>query len=123
MAALQTAMFPILVIRLPKREGDGAEEAGRHLKRKTRIRGVFGEGDEEKNGRDGREEKGRAKSDRCGISRAIFRGASFLLRGPHKHFLSRGNGAPLPFLLSFPLYPAPSPPPALASSLPHVLRG
>lgn len=62
MAALQTAMFPILVIRLPKREGDGEEEAeaGRHLKRKTRIRGVFGEGGKEEDeemrtGRKGKE--------------------------------------------------------------------
>lgn len=65
MAALQTAMFPILVIRLPKREGDGEEEAeaGRHLKRKTRIRGVFGEGGKEgdEETRTGRKGKGKVR--------------------------------------------------------------
>lgn len=66
MAALQTAMFPILVIRLPKREGDGEEEAeaGRHLKRKTRIRGVFGEGGEEKDVEmDGKKRGGESPTD------------------------------------------------------------
>lgn len=95
MAALQTAMFPILVICLPKREAEAEEKAetGRHLKRKARIRACsMREGGAkrkgaQKGGERGR--KGKKKSDWRGISRAIFRGASFLLRGPQTFSFSR----------------------------------
>lgn len=61
MAALQTAMFPILVICLPKREVKGEEKAetGRHLKRKARIRACSMKGTKRRAHRKG--EKGKEK--------------------------------------------------------------
>lgn len=118
MAALQTAMFPILVIRLPKLEGDGEEktEAGRHLKRKTRIRGVFGEGGQRRRMRRQTGRKGEGivrpmQNFSCNFPRRLLPPP-----GAHKHFLSRGNGVPSTFSPSSALPPLPP------HSHPHVLR-
>lgn len=95
MAALQTAMFPILVICLPKREVEGEEKAetGRHLKRKARIRacskGAKRRAEQKREKERKRERKGKKKFNWRGISRAIFRGVSFLLRGPQTFSFSR----------------------------------
>lgn len=118
MAALQTAMFPILVICLPKREAEAEEKAetGRHLKRKARIRACSMRRRE--GGRRAKRKGARKGGERGRKSPA---GAEFPVRfsaappsssGAHKHFLSRGSGGDgggTLFSISSPLHPAYSP--------------
>lgn len=95
MAMLQTAMFPILVICLPKREGNREEkaEAGRRLKRKTRIRVCSMTGSKGRvavRGKKGRGIERKKVRPIRGISVRFFAAPLFSFRSlSHKQFLSR----------------------------------